>query len=142
MRNIKSYTIGLLTSFTIILLTGWTGYDMGDITCKTITLVDADGNIYGKLDETIINKLINNNQYINVLEYNHKIDSLDNKFQKIDSNIKKVKQDLTKGMQDLSDDIEDNDDDLRSLKTHTRKSLRKIDNMLSELRDKIEMLDK
>ena len=73
--------------------------------------------------------------------YESKVDSINNTFSQVDLKLDKFAKDMKRGFADLSDQIEDLEDDLSSLKTQSKRDVRKINAKLGELEESIKTIN-
>ena len=73
--------------------------------------------------------------------YESKVDSINNTFSQVDLKLDKFAKDMKRGFADLGDQIEDLEDDLSSLKTQSKRDIRKVNAKLSELEESIKTIN-
>ncbi len=73
--------------------------------------------------------------------YESKVDSINNTFSQVDLKLDKFAKDMKRGFADLGDQIEDLEDDLSSLKTQSKRDIRKVNAKLGELEESIKTIN-
>ena len=73
--------------------------------------------------------------------YESKVDSINNTFSQVDLKLDKFAKDMKRGFADLGDQIEDLEDDLSSLKTQSKRDIRKVNAKLGELEESIKSIN-
>ena len=73
--------------------------------------------------------------------YNVKVDSINNAFSQVDLRLDKIIKDMKKSFDEVRDDLEDLEDDISSVKTQTKRDLRKINVKLAEIEESIKTIN-
>ena len=73
--------------------------------------------------------------------YDTKVDSIDNAFSKVDLKLDKIMKDMKKRFDNIADNLEDIEDDISSIKTQTKRDLRKINVKLAEFEESINKIN-
>jgi len=111
---------------------------------------EADVNETNELIDRIDKRLIGTKKHLanlwtltenHIKTYDSKVDSINNAFSQLDMKLDKFAKDMKKGFADLGDQLEDLEDDLSSLKTQSKRDLRKVNAKINELEDNIKTIN-
>ena len=78
---------------------------------------------------------------IHIKAYDIKVDSINNAFLHVDLRIDKIIKDMKKSFDEVRDNLEDLEDDISSVKTQTKRDLRKINVKLAEIEESIRSIN-
>ena len=134
MKDIKSLIIGFLLATCMFLFSGWTAYNQGEIGCKSITFFDNEGEIYGNIDKSLIDKI---NTYDSIIDnINQILDFTTKDISKINSEFDKNNFNFTSLIIESGDHLED---DMRNTKANLNKDIESIDWYISQIYDLMEV---
>ena len=78
---------------------------------------------------------------IHIKAYDVKVDSINNAFLQVDLRLDKIIKDMKKSFDEVRDNLEDLEDDISSVKTQTKRDLRKINVKLAEIEESIRSIN-
>ena len=140
MKDIKSIIIGFLLATCMFLFSGWTGYNQGEIGCKSITLLDNEGKVYGNIDKSLIDKI---NIYDTIIgNMNQILDFTIKDISEIDSELKEIKSEFDKNNANFTSLIIESqdhlEDDISTTKANLNKDILGINSELKEIKSEFD----